>query len=65
MARKEFLKFPMLARQEILRLQTDLGLHRKAVEDFCEYYRALKRMRGEPNERQTAHWTVLQLLDLT
>jgi len=64
MDRKEFLELPMTARREILRLQTDNAIYRKAIDDFCEFHRALKRMQDKPNAPQAIHWTLKQILEL-
>ena len=63
--RRRFLELPMDAKDEILQLQAELLTYRKGVDDWCDYYRALRRMQVPPGDPQNTHETIKQLLSLS
>jgi len=58
------MELPKDAKGEILRLQVDNAIYRKAIDDWCERYRALRRMQVAPSDPVAVHWTIKQLLEL-
>ncbi len=53
------------AKDEILRLQTELTVIHKAVDDWCEYYRALWHIQTGSSDPTAEHWAIKQILNLS